>query len=234
VARVLLVAFDVDGTLIDVTGAGGRAMETAFVELLSLSTRPRISFAGRTDRAIVRDGLESLGVGAAPSETDIQRLFERYLSRLPDEIARTPYSPTPGAAELLASLRRCPATKVGIATGNLERATRLKLQSAGFAWRFDFCAFGDTATSRTELLSHAFESIERELAPRSTPRRVVVGDTPSDVDAAHQVGAVAVAVATGPYSLECLRGHEPHLAIATLEEALDEGLWRAMLEFGAS
>ena len=51
-------------------------------------------------------------------------------------------------------------------------------------------------------------------------RLLVVGDTPRDIDAAHAVGAVAVGVATGKYTVEALRAAGADYALATLEEPL--------------
>jgi phosphoglycolate phosphatase-like HAD superfamily hydrolase len=48
----------------------------------------------------------------------------------------------------------------------------------------------------------------------------VVGDTPLDVEAAHGAGAIAVAVATGHFSVEELRATGAEHVLATLEEEL--------------
>lgn len=50
---------------------------------------------------------------------------------------------------------------------------------------------------------------------------LVVGDTPPrDIDAAHAAGAIAVAVATGKYTVEELRSAGADHVLATLEEPL--------------
>ena len=57
-----VVLFDVDGTLIDCGGAGRRAMEATFRELDANTDALGFTFAGLTDRAIVRSGLQRFAV----------------------------------------------------------------------------------------------------------------------------------------------------------------------------
>ena len=45
---------------------------------------------------------------------------------------------------------------------------------------------------------------------------LVIGDTPHDIQCARAIDARTIAVATGGYSLEELRAHDPWRAFATL------------------
>ena len=58
-AQTVLVLFDIDGTLVDTTGAGVRGMNTAFERLHG---RPAalsgVAVAGRTDLAILTEWLD--------------------------------------------------------------------------------------------------------------------------------------------------------------------------------
>ena len=45
---------------------------------------------------------------------------------------------------------------------------------------------------------------------------VVIGDTPADIDCGRGIGARAIAVATGHYSLDQLREHRPWAVFADL------------------
>jgi phosphoglycolate phosphatase-like HAD superfamily hydrolase len=47
---------------------------------------------------------------------------------------------------------------------------------------------------------------------------VVIGDTPADVECGRGIGARAIAVATGRYSVEELRAHDPYAAFADLTD----------------
>ena len=58
--RPTVFLFDVDGTLVTTGGVGRRAIVATF-ERLSIVAQPSFSFAGMTDRGIVRQALEEAG-----------------------------------------------------------------------------------------------------------------------------------------------------------------------------
>jgi phosphoglycolate phosphatase-like HAD superfamily hydrolase len=47
---------------------------------------------------------------------------------------------------------------------------------------------------------------------------VVIGDTPADIACGRSLGARAIAVATGWYSEDDLRAHNPHAVFADLSD----------------
>lgn len=229
-SAVALIALDLDGTLIDLGGAGSRAMFAAFRALLDhRGELPTFSFAGRTDRAFAVETIAALR-SAPATEAELAQLYQLYLDRLPAELERRPYRPTPGAAALVAELRRDESVRVGLVTGNVEAAARLKLASAGLDDQVDFGAFGDETADRARLLEFGFGRAEATLNPGQRALRWVVGDTPRDVAAAKAVGASAVALATGPYDLEALRASLPELTLADAAAALRAQFWRGPLE----
>jgi phosphoglycolate phosphatase len=95
---------------------------------------------------------------------------------------------------------------LGLVTGNIEGAARIKIDRAHLNPYFAFGGYGSDSADRAELtrcaIARAAMMHGHELDPASI---YVVGDTPRDVDAARAVGAVAVAVATGEYSVEELQ-----------------------------
>ena len=70
-------------------------------------------------------------------------------------------------------------------------------------------------------------AVERAAAcgmPAFAPADVlVVGDTPHDVACAHAVGAVAVGVATGGFTVDQLRDCGAAVVFETLEDTTDSG-----------
>lgn len=220
-----LVALDVDGTLIDLTGAGTRAMALAFGERFGLPGPPPRSFAGSTDLGIVA-AAAAAGLGRPPTPEELEGFFACYLRWLPKEIARTPYGSTPGARELVATLGLDPRVRLGLATGNVREGARLKLGSAGLGWdAYGFGAFGDEVSDRAELVALAFERGAALLPGGAAAVRVVVGDTPRDIEAARAVGARAVAVATGPFGVEELRAHGADLVVESLAALPAPAAW---------
>jgi phosphoglycolate phosphatase-like HAD superfamily hydrolase len=79
-----LVLFDIDGTLIKTGRAGLRGMNAAFQRLHGRSDALEgISFAGRTDRAIVTDIFRALGLDAGTEV--MEELRDAYLDHLAEE-----------------------------------------------------------------------------------------------------------------------------------------------------
>src|SRR3972149_1934546 len=82
-----LVLFDVDGTLIHSGRAGLRGMNAAFRRLHGKDDALRgVKFAGRTDRAIVSDALEMLGL--EPTEEAVALVRDASLEHLPEELRK--------------------------------------------------------------------------------------------------------------------------------------------------
>ena len=215
-----LVLFDIDGTLITTGRAGLRGMSAAFLRLHGRTDAlAGVSFAGRTDRAIVTDIFVAMGVEPAPEIFDALR--EAYFSHLAEEI-RKPVEGAgvlPGVVASLDSLEIHTDVGIGLLTGNFERGAAIKLGHFDLWRRFGFGAFGDLHVDRRELVPIAIDQARRTMGvdvPAS--RVVVVGDTPLDVDCAHAHGAIAVAVATGPFSSKELAVSKPDLLVETLED----------------
>lgn len=204
--RVLL--FDIDGTLVDGDGAGRRAMESAFADVLGDAAPLRaFSFAGMTDPAIVRAGLRELSVDPARHPELIDRVLAGYLARLPPTIAATPaFRLHVGVAELLSRLAGHERAAIGLGTGNLERGAEHKLAPLGIWERFAFGGYGSDSEDRAALLEvGARRGAARLGVPRERCRVVVIGDTPLDVAAAKAIGASCLAVATSVFTAADLR-----------------------------
>ncbi len=210
-----VLLFDIDGTLIDCGGAGRRAMERGFERV---HANPRavahLSFGGRTDPWIVREGLEKLGFEA--NRGAIDRVIEAYLESLALELsASSAFRILPAVEETLARVAAS-GHAVGIGTGNVKRGAELKLAHAGLGDRFSFGGFACDAEDRAELLSRGRDRGLSLTGPGA--RVVVIGDTPRDVAAARLIGAECLAVATGGFSVDVLEADGPSLTVADLTD----------------
>jgi phosphoglycolate phosphatase len=204
VPTVLL--FDIDGTLLLTGGAGRRAFERAFAELTGRADAVQgFSFAGMTDRAIARAGLEALG--RPPDATLMEALIVRYLIGLDDELARShAYTVMPGVERVLPALVGRKGVALGLGTGNVRRGAEAKLRRAALWEHFGFGGFGCDAERRDELLRVGAARGAAELGlPVSACRVVVIGDTTRDVAAALAIGAECVGVETGGVAAAELR-----------------------------
>lgn len=215
-----VVLFDIDGTLLTTGGAGARAWSGAFEDLHGVAADVRcFSEGGMTDPEVVRRTF--LGVlGRDADEHELARLIMRYLLRLPGEVETSPgYRLMPGVIPLLQELSESGAL-LGLVSGNIEGAARIKVARGGLGRYFPFGGYGTDSAERASLTAAAIQRActmhghDLDLA-----RVFVVGDTPRDVAAAHAAGAVSVAVATGAFSEKELREAGAAHVLASLESA---------------
>ena len=216
-----VLLFDIDGTLVSTGGAGRRAMVGAFASLHGKDdVFEGTSFAGMTDRAIVRQGLRRVvGEASEIAEAEIDRALDAYLTLLEAELAKADgYRVLPGVMALLESLHGTPDVAIGLGTGNVRRGAYAKLARGGLDATFSFGGFGCDAEDRVELLrAGARRGAEALGASLESCRVVVIGDTPKDVAAAKGIGARCIGVGTGSYSVADLTTCGAHQAFPTLE-----------------
>jgi phosphoglycolate phosphatase len=207
----LLVLWDVDFTLVDTNGVGRHLYQVALKDLYGLEM-PRViqSMAGRTDTAIALEVLTAAGVSNPAAE--ITRFQQAMAVRAPDlaDLIRERGKALPGAAAVLAALAAdAYAGRVvqSLLTGNIPALAVVKLGGLGLTEHLDLSvgAYGDVSDVRADLVpvarSKAASRYGSDFAGRAT---VLVGDTPSDVDAAAANEAKSVAVATGSFTSEQL------------------------------
>jgi phosphoglycolate phosphatase-like HAD superfamily hydrolase len=212
-----VVLFDIDGTLIDSDGAGGRALRRALAQQFALlDGTDRVRFDGKTDPQIVREILSWHGSERIFSAEEITSLFSVYLSFLREELsAGDGFRVLPGVRELVGLLDRNGDFLVGLATGNIQEGAQLKLDRAGLGSFFPFGGFGSDSEDRTELTRTAVKRAH-ERADEEVERIFIIGDTPRDIVHGKEAGATTVAVASGNYSLESLEGYKPDLVLKSL------------------
>jgi phosphoglycolate phosphatase-like HAD superfamily hydrolase len=205
---VKLLLFDVDMTLISTGGAGMRALDHAFRNLIELdNAMDGISPSGKTDPSIIREILiKKVGHDAA-METLLDGLLQAYLSFLPEEVRRSDvYQVLPGIVETLDELTARNDTIIGLATGNVEAGARIKLERGRLNHYFSFGGFGCDSENRTDLVRRAAERAAAKYGASLDPREVfVIGDTPLDVDAGQRAGFQTIGVATGGFTVDDLR-----------------------------
>jgi phosphoglycolate phosphatase len=200
---VLLVLWDVDGTLVDTAGYGRHAFDDAFEELFGRPPEGQVPFAGRTDHQIALSILERNGVEDASSH--LPRMLEALAGTLvaKEERIRAEGRALPGAREALDALAARDDVVQSLLTGNIEANAVLKLAAFGLEGLLDFEVGGygsDPHVDRSDLVAVARRRVAEkhgvEVKPDAT---VLIGDTPLDVQAAREAGVRSVAVATGPH-----------------------------------
>jgi phosphoglycolate phosphatase len=213
------VLFDVDGTLLWTDGAGRRAIHRSLRDVLAIE-RPAegFRFDGRTDPEIVRLLADAAGKSHGPDV--IAAVLQRYVALLEEELSGSGHRTTvyPGVVRLLRALEAREDCVVGLLTGNVVSGARLKLESAGLEMaRFRVGAFGSDHAERAALPAIAQRRVRELLGREVTGKAVVIiGDTPADVTCGRGIGARAIGVATGSYSVADLLAAGADAAFADL------------------
>jgi phosphoglycolate phosphatase len=210
---VLLVLWDIDGTLVDSAGHGRYAFEEAFETVVG---RPpaRIEMAGRTDHQIALAMLEG-------DRERLPKVLAELASALDarKEAIRAEGRPYPGVPEVLEALSGRDDVVQSLLTGNIEANAVVKLAAFGLDRHLDLEAGGygsDPHERRSDLVAVARE---RAAARYGEPTgAVLVGDTPLDVAAAKEAGARSVAVSTGFSDMAELRMAEPDALLRDLSD----------------
>jgi phosphoglycolate phosphatase len=204
-----LVLFDIDGTILWTDGAGRRAVFQSLEEHFGKSGPGEHRFDGKTDPQIVRELMRHAGVADADIDARLDEVLDRYLSLLRDELESIDHAQHvfPGVRELLDTLEARDDVMLGLLTGNVHHGAHAKLTAVGIdPARFAVGAFGSDHHERPELPEIARRRAERALGhPIAGRDLVVIGDTPADMACGVSIGARAIGVATGRYSVDELR-----------------------------
>lgn len=223
--RIKLVLFDIDGTILLTDGAGRRAVHRALVEVFGATGPGDHAFGGKTDPQIIRELMRLEGHGDDHIDANMARVFDLYVAYLGEELrdGRAGVRVMPGIRELLDALSGREDVILGLLTGNLAAGAQAKLSAAGIdPSRFRVGAYGSDHERRGELPAVAQRRVRDELQIDVEGRDVVViGDTPADIECGRAIGARAIGVATGGFSVEDLRRHEPAAVFADLSATRD-------------
>lgn len=137
------------------------------------------------------------------------------------QIARSS-PPVKGATEAIKKLRQNQNIKLGLVTSKSRKDAIEKLCSLGILYCFD------AIVTRDETKSFKPSAEQVRLAANilnlSTEQCVLVGDMPTDIEAAKQANALSVAVDTGIFNDE-VKSNNPELiinSVAELPDWLDE------------
>ena len=218
---MFVALFDIDSTLLRTRGAGRAAFEQTFRAEFDIEEISGISYAGRSDRAIVREVFARHGLEDLPN---VWEMFQRaYLARLERTLTERRGALLPGVLALLTAIRDRSDIVAGILTGNVAAGARLKLRHYGIDSFFEFGAFGDDHADRDRIAvdalgaADAFLRAKYGLAARPE-RTTVIGDTIEDVRCARSIAARVIAVATGESSESDLAAAAPDRVLPDLTD----------------
>ena len=201
---MLLVLWDVDGTLVRTAGHGRYAFEEAFETVVGRVPEP-VDYGGRTDKQIA---LKMLGGEAEHVPRVLEELADALELRA--KAMRDEGYAYPGVPEVLEALHGRDDLIQSLLTGNIQTNALLKVSAFDLDRWLDIevGAYGsDPHEERSDLVAVARARAAKKYGEPTGA--VLIGDTPRDVRAAHEAGARAVAVATGFSSPDELRASGP-------------------------
>ena len=201
--------FDLDGTLIDT--AADLAASMNFV--LQHAGREPVPLdrvrhlVGHGARAMLDRGFRENG-GAAPVDLDpyVALFLEHYLQHIADQSR-----PFPGAIETLDRLQAAGAV-IAICTNKREAWARALFDALGLTPRFAAIIGADTVGVAKPDARPVLAALQQSRAERG----VFVGDSDTDIRAAHAAGMPCLAALFGYGPLDL--AHEAHALFSSYEE----------------
>ena len=216
-----LVLFDIDGTLLNSGGMGRASMQRALGLIFGSPGNPSYRYDGKTDKQIVRDVMRLEGHSDEHIDSRMDKLIEIYLEGLRDGSKSGKFNvrPLEGVPEILDALEARDDIVLGLLTGNVESGARIKLTMAGLdPDRFRINAFGSDHEHRPLLPAIAQKRASEKLGlDIAGDRVIVIGDTPADIECGRSLGARAIGVASGHYTVEQLQAHNPYAVFPSLK-----------------
>ncbi|HKD80805.1 MAG TPA: HAD family hydrolase [Candidatus Angelobacter sp.] len=211
--------FDIDGTLLNSRDAVHYfAFRNAARDVLGREiTLDGVPVHGNTDPRILRAALKRDGLDDDFIDNVMGRMVEHMCAEVERNHEQLRPELCPAILDLLLYLRSRQKL-LGAASGNLERVGQLKLEKAGLSDLLSFGSFSFPRQTRAEIFAHGVVLARQRLGERA--RVCVVGDTPSDIEAAHAVGVPVIALATGIFSFSELMACAPDACFASATDLL--------------
>lgn len=212
---MMLVVFDVDGTLLDSAHAIVAAMTGAYeshglvapdraaiVSVVGLSVAEAVSELSREAPDHPREA-----IGDA-----FKRIFRESLAQAPNESGLYP-----GAAEVIDALTGRDDVLMGLATGNSRRGVERFLAQFGYEDRFVTTQCADDAPSKPHPAMLQQAAVEAGV---SADQVVMVGDTSFDMAMARAAGARGIGVSWGYHAPDRLRAAGADIVLDDFSELL--------------
>ena len=209
---------DIDGTLLYAKGSGRIAFANAFHDAYGVPVdMSHINFAGATDIRVLEQLLREKGLEADSEKTS--RFFNLLAVFLDQNMERQPPTVYPGVEMFLERVSK--HWTLGLVTGNIRACAYLKLKHGGIDRYFgEIGGFGDDDGDRNRRAALA---LERAGNPVDA---FLLGDTPSDIEAARSNGMISVAVCNGQFDRPTLESEHPDIVVDSFEDA--EHLFQAL------
>jgi phosphoglycolate phosphatase len=213
--------FDIDGTLLNSRdGVHYNAFHAAVREIYGIDSKiDGVPVHGNTDIGILRAVARRAGLSDSEFESKLPAAIECMCATAARNAGGMAPELCPSIRPLLDALWQA-GKLLGVVSGNLEPIGWLKLRAAGIKQFFAFGSFSNQRELRPDIFRHGIQEARQRLG--GAARVCFVGDTPSDIAAAREVGSPILAVATGIFSLPDLQAHKPDACVGCCSELVEE------------
>lgn len=211
--------FDIDGTLLNTRDAVHYfAFRNALRETFGFeATIDGVHVHGNTDIGILRAVCRLQGISDTDFDRELPRIVQMMCTEVEQNQGEMRPDVCPSVREILAKLHSR-GKLIGVVTGNFDSIGWAKLSASGLRKYFAFGSFSNHAERRADIFRTGTAEVHRRLGPDAVT--YVVGDTPSDISAAKEVGVPIISVATGIYSHEQLAAFGPDLCLTCCTDIL--------------
>jgi phosphoglycolate phosphatase len=216
-----LILFDMDGTLVDIGHVHREAVFSAVKDVFGAELQQYLAphvHQGNTQHNILRIAGRAMGLEPewveAHLDDAIQRQVEVSISILDRDLRHVIL---PGVVALLTRLQSA-GHVLGLVTGTVSGVTNAVLERTGLGHFFVVRACGDEGTDRLELLQLAIDRAVHASVWTPGGEVVVVGDAVRDIEAAKQLAARVVSVASGMTPMDELEHYTPDALLTSFED----------------
>lgn len=172
-------------------------------------------YEGLTSKQVAKEVLLEYGF----DEKEIDPRLDRYLEDLPYSYYNVAWSDrievADGARDLLQAMEKKDLL-VGIATGEAERVSKMRLGKVGIEQYFKFGAYGESGMIFNDILDRALKNAEELGVPRENG--IFIASTPLLIKIANKTGVRAVGVETSNHSRDELKEAGADLVVKSLKD----------------
>jgi len=214
-----LLLWDIDGTLLTLSGLGRDTSNQAFQKLYGRGkTIAGREMAGKTDLQILEMFFERNNIQYKDLLDESLKVKEVYFNFLKEALKKSDKPVIyPAVKEVLKKYHNKPNYVNALLTGNYKISAQLKLEFFDLWSYFEFGAFGDYTTKRDELIPVALDEFKNLYEKEIDSSHIfVIGDTPHDIAICKPYKINSIAVATGGFTLTNLEHYNPTFSIKNL------------------
>ncbi|MFT4304556.1 MAG: HAD family hydrolase [Candidatus Woesearchaeota archaeon] len=202
-----LILFDIDGTLIKTSKEHKKSFSYAFKKVHNIEASiDLIDYHGKTDQQIIKEVLIKKGLKKYFKLKECMNEMVSYMKKHKINIKLIK-----GVKKLIHKLEK--KHILGLVTGNFEQIAIKKLKQVEIYNYFKLGGFGSDAIKRSDIVKIAIKRAKKKFTFNEV---FVIGDTPNDIIAGKEANVKTIAVATGIYSINELKKHNPDYVFENL------------------